>query len=145
MKKVAHSIKGINKIVIAGYFDPISEGHLSHIEAAKKLGGVLIAIAGTESQCDNKPSHHGKHFHSWEGKVRLLKKLGVDDVVPNIDLDGTCAETLRKIKPNIFAKGDEFGVEPLPQKEVDVCEEIGCKILYGIGKRLNHSSRYFNE
>jgi cytidyltransferase-like protein len=123
-----------NKVCIAGYFDPIHEGHLDLITNAKKLGH-LIVIAGTEEQCDKK---HGSHFHSWEGKVRLLTKLGADEVSPNIDTDGRCVETLRHIKPNIFAVGDYTKV---PEEEV--CREIGCTILYNVGKRLNRSSKFF--
>ena len=61
-------------------------------------------------------------------------------VVINIDTDGTCAETLRVVKPGIFAKGAEYNGSNLPQKELDVCREEGIQVFYGIGGRLNSSS-----
>jgi len=138
MKKEAPSIRAVN-VCIAGYFDPIHEGHLSHILEAKKLGNKLTAIVGTEDQCRRK---HGSIFLTWEGKVALLKALGVDEVIPNIDNeDGKpCVETLKKLRPNIFAKGES---EIIPVSEMEVCREIGCKIIFGVGKRLNRSSKYF--
>lgn len=134
-------MKGKNKVVaIAGYFDPIHEGHLSYIRAAKKLGNRLVAIAGTEEQCRRK---HGDVFLSWDGKVELLKALGVDEVMPNIDNeDGKpCAKTLEFLKPDIFAKGEG---ECIPQVEIEICKQIGCKVIMDIGKRLNASSRYWS-
>jgi len=127
-------------VVVAGYFDPIHEGHLDHIESAKTLGDVLVIIAATEEQCAKK---HGHYFHSWEGKVRLLKALGADDVVPNVDTDGSCAKTLQNLKPDIFAKGGEASANTLPIAEITVCEKMGCRIVYGCGRRLNRSSIFW--
>jgi cytidyltransferase-like protein len=119
--------------------DPIHGGHLSHIQEAKKLGDWLVAIAGTEEQCRHK---HGDTFLSWQEKVDLLKALGADEVVPNIDNNNgsPCSETLRVVRPQIFAKGEG---EIVPEVELRVCGEIGCKVIYGVGKRLNRSSKYF--
>ena len=132
------------KVAIAGYFDPIHEGHLDHIEAAKALGDWLVVIAGTEKQCDKK---HGRHFHSWEGKVRVLKKLGADEVVPSVlDENGTCAPVLRLVRPDIYAKGDDFSASNvLPEAERVACIDIGCRVILGCGKRLNHSNRFWSR
>jgi cytidyltransferase-like protein len=129
-------------VLIAGFFDPIHGGHLAHIEEAKKLGDCLIVVAGTEEQCKRK---HGQAFLSWQEKVAILKKFGANVVVPNIDTTSTCADTIRYWRPNIFAKGDEEGIEPIPQEEIDACRDIGCEIRYGVGKRLNHSSNYWRN
>lgn len=133
------------KVAVAGYFDPAHEGHLDHIEVAKALGDWLVVIAGTEEQCDKKHGGQGRHFHSWEGKVRLLKKLGADEVVPNMDTDGSCAETLRWVRPNIFAKGGEDTMDTIPANEIAICREIGCQIMCGVGRRLNRSSKFWSR
>lgn len=126
------------KVAVAGYFDPIHDGHLDHFEKAKALGDYLVVIIGTEQQSVRKK---GWYFLTLEGKKRLLLayKHLVDEVVVNIDIDGTCAETLKKVKPDIFAKGG--GEYNIPQKEIEVCKELGIKIVYNIGDRLNSSSR----
>ncbi len=127
-------------VCVAGYFDPIHEGHLDHIEKAGALGR-LVVIAGTTEQCDQK--HKGHHFHSWDGKVRMLLKMGAHKVVPNMDTDGTCAKTLMAIRPNIFAKGEGVRLRDLPIAEVRACAEIDCKIVVGIGSRLNESRKFW--
>lgn len=134
MKSIKNTV-----VAIAGYFDPIHEGHLSHIVAAKKLGDKLVAIVGTEEQCRRK---NGAIFLSWNGKVELLKALGVDEVIPNIDNDEgkPCARTLRLLNPDIFAKGE---AENIPEIEMETCRQIGCKVVMNVGKRLNASSKYW--
>ena len=42
-----------------------------------------------------------------------------------------CAE-LKKLKPDIFANGGDRKLENIP--EVAVCEEIGCKMVFNVGK-----------
>lgn len=123
------------RVAISGYFDPIHDGHLDHIEKAKALGDWLVVIVSTEEQCLTK---HGWVWLSLEGKCRLLKKLGADEIVLKVDTDGTSCETLRLIRPDIFAKGAEYDDSNTP--EVEACREIGCKIVYGVGDRLNRSS-----
>ena len=130
---------------ISGYFDPLHGGHLDHSEEARKHCDILVAIAGTENQCDNKPSHNGEHFLSWDEKVRLLKKIGVSRVVPNIDTDGSCAKSILSVKPNVYIKGKGFTLQNIPKGEVEACNSIGCAILVGVGERLNESRRYWNK
>lgn len=132
------------KVAIAGYFDPIHDGHLDHIEKAKRLGNYLVVIIGTEQQCVAK---RGWAWLSLEGKRHLLLAFKglVDEVVVNIDKDGSCAETLRLVKPDIFAKGGDRIKGNIPPKEVEVCQEIGCRIVYGVGDQLNRSSRLMEE
>ena len=71
--------------------------------------------------------------------------MGVNLVVLNIDSDGTCAETLRSIRPDIFAKGAEYTLDNIPESELAVCREIGCKVVTGVGERLNCSSKYYRS
>lgn len=127
------------KVAIAGHFDPIHDGHLDHIERAKELGDYLVVIVGTEIQAIEKK---GWFWLSLEGKKRLLLAFKglVDEVVVNIDTDGFCAETLKIVRPDIFAKGEDRIPNNMPKCEIVVCDEIGCKICYGIGRKLNTSS-----
>ena len=64
----------------------------------------------------------------------------VDAVYQCIDEDQTVAETLRSIKPDIFAKGGGRDLDNIPQEEIDACNEIGCKIVTGVGGTKTTSS-----
>jgi D-beta-D-heptose 7-phosphate kinase/D-beta-D-heptose 1-phosphate adenosyltransferase len=72
---------------------------------------------------------------TWAERAEILIALRcVDSVIEITDLDGTCAQTLAKVKPDIFAKGgDRTGPDKMPQAELDVCRELGISVVYGVG------------
>ena len=62
----------------------------------------------------------------------------VDGVIGQIDKDHTVRESLKKLKPNIFAKGGDRNIDNIPEKEV--CDELGIKIIDGLGEKIRSSS-----
>jgi len=131
------------RTAVAGNFFPLHDGHIDHLEKARKLGDYLIAIIGSDDHLRRK----GKPILlSLEARIRVLKAIRyVDEVVVAIDKDGTCAETLRMISPDFFCKGGDRTPDTMPENEIKVCQEIGCKIIYGIGEKLNSSSKIIKE
>lgn len=127
-------------VAIAGAFDPIHRGHLEHIIAAKALGDRLIAIVNPDKDLFIKK---GFVFQPLEERLAIVSHIKeVDEVIEAIDGDGTVARTLWFIRPNIFAKGgDRSDPSKMPQNELDICKEIYCKIVYGVGgKKIISSS-----
>ena len=127
------------RTAVAGNFFPLHDGHIDHLEKARKLGDYLIAIIGSDDHLRRK----GKPILlSLEARIRVLKAIRyVDEVVVAVDKDGTCAKTLEIIRPNIFAKGEDYTKTSMPQNELAICKEISCQIVYGIGKKLNSSTK----
>ena len=126
-------------VAVAGGFDPLHIGHIRHMQKASKLGDRLIVIVSTDEDMARKK---GYEFMPLVDRMEIVKCLRfVDEVYPSIDTDGTVAETLRKIKPDIFAKGGDRTENNMPKNEIEVCEDINCKIVYGIGEKLNSSSK----
>lgn len=123
--------------------DPFHDGHLQHIEEAKKLGDYLIILVSNDADMVRKK---GKCNIPLQARIRIvqliLKGLSFPgEVIETIDKDGTQAETLRMVKPSIFAKGGDRTPDNMPQSEIDACKEIGCKMVYGVGRQLNQSSK----
>jgi len=107
------------KIVVAvsGGFDPINgKGHITHIREARKLGDALVLILSRDDQLiakGNKPN--GTFYPSYSERLIIMSEMrSVDKVVMNIDPDGTCAETLRMVRPQIFAKGGDRTPDNMP-------------------------------
>jgi cytidyltransferase-like protein len=126
------------KVAVAGGWDPLHIGHVRHIEEASKLGDWLVVLVSSDEDMVRKK---GTAFMPLNERVEILKALRwVDEVVVTIDKDGTMAETLKIVKPNIFAKGGDRTPDNMPTNEVEACKEIDCKIVYGVGKRLQSSS-----
>ncbi|MFH0897586.1 MAG: adenylyltransferase/cytidyltransferase family protein [Candidatus Bathyarchaeota archaeon] len=131
------------RVAVAGGFDPLHIGHLRHLQAAKALGDHLIVLVSNDDDMIRKK---GYYFMSLKERIEILKALScVDEVIPTIDEDGTQAKTLRMVKPDIFAKGGDRTPDNMPENEIKACEEIGCKIVYGVGEQLASSSELLQK
>jgi D-beta-D-heptose 7-phosphate kinase/D-beta-D-heptose 1-phosphate adenosyltransferase len=130
------------RFCIAGAFDPIHDGHIDHITKASLLKGAddsLIVILAREDQIIAKKGY--SFYESLRTRHRIVSAIkGIDAVFINKDTDTSCAETLRWLKPDYFIKGGDRTPENMPSSEIQVCREIGCKIIYGLGDLLNSSS-----
>jgi D-beta-D-heptose 7-phosphate kinase/D-beta-D-heptose 1-phosphate adenosyltransferase len=118
-------------VATAGGFDPLHCGHVRHILAAKELGDVLVVIVGTDYHMELKK---GFVFMPFLERVEIIRAIkGVNKVIPSIDADGTITKTLRKLRPDILAKGGDRTPETMPESEIQMCKLIGCEIVYGVG------------
>jgi len=136
----------MKRVAITVSFELLHPGHKDHIEKASKLGDQLIIMVDPTCALMKKRGYELLGFEDRLTLAQMVKWLNPDnEVVENIDTDGTCVETLRMIKPNIFAKGGDRTPDNMVQAEIDVCEEIGCEIVYGVGDLLGSSTRMFNN
>ncbi len=122
-------------VAVSGGFDPIHVGHVRMFEEAKKLGDKLVVILNNDHWLRKKKMHVFMPDHE---RKELIKAIGVvDDVVltghgPDPD-DMSVCETLRIVRPHIFANGGDRRPDMDPVPEVEVCEEIGARMIYNIG------------
>ena len=81
-----------------------------------------------------------------EDRVATLQAIAdVDEIIVGEYIDGSPLQALRDLKPDIYAKGGDRTPDNMVQAEIDVCEEIGCEIVYGIGDLLNSSTGMFRN
>ena len=118
-------------VAVSGGFDPVHAGHLSYIKNAMKLGDRVIVILSRNDQLEAKKGYFFMDY--FERKVILEAIVGSNGVVvENIDENITSCQSLRLYKPHIFAKGgDTWDKENLPEQVV--CEELGIKVVFGVG------------
>jgi len=142
----------VGKVVaISGHFDPFHEGHLDHLIKASMLGDFLFVIVNTDQAIINKRTKNGESpkVNSsiyWRMEIIriLMKGLGVRGmVVPSVDEDESVARSLEYYHPHIFAKGGDrsLTVDPIPDAEVLACHKLSIEIMYGVGGKLNSSSK----
>ena len=131
-----------NKSVVAvgGGMDPVHVGHIRHFREAKKLGDILVVMLQTDRWLVEKK---GYFFMPFEERKEIIESIKhVDEVIPVIDTDTTVAKTLELLKPDIFAKGGDRTLDTLPKKEIEVCNRLGIKIVFGVGGRKVQSSSW---
>ncbi len=123
-------------VFTSGYFDPLHIGHVELLEKAKSLGDKLVVAINNDSQTMQKK---GFVFMPAEEKAKILKAIKwVDEVLISVDKDTTQCETLRLVKPDIFAKGGDRYAYEIP--ESPICKELGIKIIDGLGEKVQSSS-----
>lgn len=121
-------------VAVSGGFDPVHIGHVRMFEEAKKLGDKLVVILNNDNWLIKKK---GYAFMPEAERAELIKSLEVvDDVTltshgPEVGDRSVCAELI-ELKPDIFANGGDRTFDNIP--EVPVCEKIGCKMVFGVGK-----------
>jgi D-beta-D-heptose 7-phosphate kinase/D-beta-D-heptose 1-phosphate adenosyltransferase len=121
-------------VVTSGGFDPLHIGHLRCIQEsariARQLWGQLIVIVNGDGFLRRKK---GKPFMNHSERMEIVAGLrGVTYVVGWDDGSQTVTGAIEKLQPYIFTKGgdrNERAVVP----EFEICEQLGCQVLFGVG------------
>ncbi len=120
-------------VAVSGGFDPVHIGHVRMFEKARKLGDKLVVILNNDNWLRKKK---GIVFMPETERKEVIRAFrAVDEVIitkhPKDPEDMSVCAELKRIKPNIFANGGDRKKGNIP--EVSVCEEIGAKMVFGIG------------
>jgi len=117
-------------VAVSGGFDPLHVGHVRMIQAAAALGTKLVVIVNGDGFLMKKK---GYVFMPLAERMEMVRALrGVDDVVAAVDADQTVCETLRRVRPHVFANGgDRKDAAGIP--EADVCRELGIEMVFNVG------------
>ena len=90
------------RIVLAdGCFDPLHVGHLYHLQAAAKLGYLVVAV--TADKFVNKGPR--RPVFPQKQRVEMLKALRC---VQRVLIVESGADAIRKVRPDIYVKGVEY-------------------------------------
>jgi len=124
------------RIVLAnGNFDLLHVGHVRYLRGAKALGGKLVvAINSDESVRALKGA--GRPVMPAKERAEIVAALAdVDAVVVFSELD--VRALIREIRPDIQAKGTDYTVESVPER--DAVAEYGGRVAI-VGDAKNHST-----
>lgn len=138
-------------VMISGGFDPIHIGHVRYMQEAKKLGDKLIVVINNDNwfKIKGKPVF----MHDKERK-EIIEAFGcVDKVIISGHTKNTkdisVCEEIKKIKPDIFANGGDRKPEQndLPSSEYKVCNELGIKMVFNVGRggKIRSSSELLRD
>ena len=128
-------------VAVSGGFDPIHVGHLRMMQEAAEHG-KLIVIINSDAWLKRKK---GYIFMPWDERAELISALAcVDNVIQANDDDRTVCETLKELRPDIFANGGDRGVNTTP--EAKLCEELDIELMWNIGGgKVRSSSNLVRE
>ena len=122
--------KGKKNVLCHGCFDLMHPGHIKYLQAAKKIGDILIVTITPDRYVDK---GRGRPMFSQKLRAESIAALECVDYVA-VNQWPTAEQTLRLLKPDYYVKGQEF--ENLNdntgkiQKEYKIVKEIGAEIRF---------------
>ena len=114
--------------MVSGGFDPPHIGHVRMFKEAAKWGDVVVAINSDDWLMRKK----GYVFMPWKERAEIIREFASVAVVTRFDdSDNTACDVIKKFTPDAFANGGDRKKENTP--EMDLCDELGVQMLWGIG------------
>ncbi|WP_421900012.1 PfkB family carbohydrate kinase [Maridesulfovibrio sp.] len=151
LAEIAKELRKSGKRIVLchGVFDLLHIGHIRYFNQAKEHGDALIVTLTPDHYVDKGPD---RPAFTEILRAEALASLGETDYVA-INEWPTAEETLRAIRPHVYAKGDEFkdiDNDPLGKigKEADVVREIGAELVFTsdiVYSSSNLINRYLNR
>ncbi len=107
--------KGKKVVLCHGVFDIVHLGHIRHFNQAKEQGDILVVSLTQDKHVKRGP---GRPFFTDRLRAETLASLTVTDYVTVVDAP-TATDFIRKMRPDIYAKGPDYKV-----KDKDVTGKI---------------------
>ncbi len=129
-------------VLCHGVFDLLHIGHIRYLEKARRLGDILM-VTVTPDRFVNK----GPHRPVFEERLRAdaVAALECVDYVA-VNRWPTAVETIRALKPAVYAKGGEFRDRKTPELEAEekAVAECGGQVEF-IEEITSSSSKLINQ
>ena len=118
-----------------GCFDLFHVGHLRYLEGAAGLGDVLVVAINSDRQA-RELKGEGRPFTPENERAEIVAALKCVDFVTVFD-EPTDEELLLALKPDFHAKGTDYTVDTVPER--DVVRSYGGTVAI-VGDPKDHSS-----
>jgi len=150
MTTIERTPSSLKVVVATGGFDPIHSGHIAYLEAAAKLGDILIVGINSDAWLTRKK---GYPFMPVGERVAIVKALKcVDHTVLFDDSDGSAIEAInnaRLIYPDcqiIFSNGGDRTIHNIPEQTA-FKDDPTVEFVFGVGGdfKMNSSSWILQE
>ena len=133
---VAVARSGGSQIVLAnGCFDVIHVGHIRYLQGARELGDVLVVGVNSDRQVAIQKGA-GRPILPATERAELLAALESVSYVTIFD-EPTVEELLLALKPDVHAKGTDYTVDTVPEREV--VKSYGGRVAI-VGDPKDHST-----
>jgi D-beta-D-heptose 7-phosphate kinase/D-beta-D-heptose 1-phosphate adenosyltransferase len=108
--------RGGRVVAAGGCFDLLHAGHVSVLRAARALGGCLIVCLNSDASV-RRLKGPGRPLVPEADRAQVLEALGCVDAVVVFD-EPTPEAVLRRLEPDLFAKGGDYADRDLPERAV---------------------------
>jgi D-glycero-beta-D-manno-heptose 1-phosphate adenylyltransferase len=135
--RVATHRKDGKRIVLAnGCFDVLHAGHVRYLQAARREGDMLIVAVNSDSSMRGLKGP-GRPILTAADRAELVAALAAVDYVVVFD-EADVRSLLRELRPDVHAKGTDYTVESVPER--DEAARFGIRVAI-VGDAKDHSTR----
>jgi rfaE bifunctional protein nucleotidyltransferase chain/domain len=127
--------RGQRIILANGCFDLLHVGHIRYLQAARGLGDLLIVAINSDLSVRTLKGANRPLMPASE-RAEIIAALACVDYVIVFD-SLTVTEVLLALKPDVHAKGTDYTVDTVPEREI-VAAYGGCVAI--VGDEKNHST-----
>ena len=127
--------KRLRVVLANGSFDVLHAGHVRYLEGAKSLGDLLLVGVNSDEQV-SKQKGAGRPILPARERAELVASLESVDLV-TIFSEPTVEELLLTLRPDIHAKGTDYTVDTVPEREV--VKSFGGRVAI-VGDPKDHST-----
>ena len=122
-------------ILTNGCFDLFHVGHIRYLAGAKELGGFLITAINSDKQVSSLKGE-GRPFMPERERAEIVAAVRSVDAVTIFD-EPTVTELLQALRPDVHAKGTDYTVDTVPEREI--VRSYGGEVAI-VGDPKDHSS-----
>lgn len=117
-EELARQVRARGGTVVAtgGCFDLLHAGHVASLRAARRLGDCLVVCLNSDASV-RRLKGPGRPLVPAPDRARVLEALEFVDAVLVFD-DDTPADALRRLQPQVWAKGGDYAGQDLPESAV---------------------------
>ena len=135
-------------VLITGGFDPIHSGHIAFLQAAKKLGDILVVGVNSDAWLGRKK---GRAFMPLMERAAILRAItGVDFVIDFDDSDDSAKHAIWMVRQSypqdhiVFANGGDRTDTNIPEMGI---QDPNLDFVFGVGgqDKKNSSSWILTE
>ena len=131
-----HRKKGQRIVLANGCFDILHAGHVRYLEGARREGDLLVVAINSDASTRGLKGP-GRPILSLADRAELVAALGAVDYVLIFE-EPDVRSLLRELRPDVHAKGTDYTVESVPER--DEAERLGIRVAI-VGDPKYHSTR----
>lgn len=130
-----HRSRGQQIVLANGCFDVLHVGHVRYLQGARAEGHVLVVGINSDSSAQRLKGP-GRPFLDQQARARLVAALACVDYVV-IFSEPTVEHLLTSLRPHIHAKGTDYTLGTVPEREISA--RLGIRVAIA-GDAKNHST-----
>jgi D-glycero-beta-D-manno-heptose 1-phosphate adenylyltransferase len=131
----AEKAAGKTIVFANGGFDLFHVGHVRYLQGAAKEGDVLLVPINSDESIRHNKGPGRPHVPLAE-RMEIVAALGCVDYVTSFDTP-TVDDLLVLLRPEVHAKGTDWNLENLPERET--VKRLGIRLAI-VGDPKNHST-----